>query len=123
MRSVGMDICTGHPQPAPAACPPQRGSQRGLLAPEGVVAELDVRESLGRGGVVVQEERLQQPPMSVSRVCTQCSHGHRVGRVNTPLTAHQRGCRISHWRDCRFADALSPSPLKRLLKVEGVAVE
>ena len=27
---------------------------------------------------------------------------------------------ISHWRDCHFADALSPSLLKHLLKVEGV---
>ena len=26
----------------------------------------------------------------------------------------------SHWRDCHFADALSPSLLKRLPKVEGV---
>ena len=26
----------------------------------------------------------------------------------------------SHWRDCHFADALSPSLLKHLLKVEGV---
>ena len=29
----------------------------------------------------------------------------------------------SHWRDCRFADALSPSLLKHLLKVEGDAAE
>ena len=27
----------------------------------------------------------------------------------------------SHWRDCHFADALSLSPLKHLLKVEGGA--
>ena len=30
---------------------------------------------------------------------------------------------ISHWRDCHFVDALSPSLLKHLLKVEGVAAE
>ena len=29
----------------------------------------------------------------------------------------------SHWRDCHFADALSPSLLKHLLKVEGGAAE
>ena len=28
-----------------------------------------------------------------------------------------------HWRDCHFAGALSPSLLKHLLKVEGVAAE
>ena len=30
---------------------------------------------------------------------------------------------FSHWRDCHFADALSPSLLKPLLKVEGGAAE
>ena len=30
---------------------------------------------------------------------------------------------ISHWRDCHFADALSPSLLIHLLKVEGGAAE
>ena len=29
----------------------------------------------------------------------------------------------SHWRDCHFADALSPSLLKQLLKGEGGAAE
>ena len=29
----------------------------------------------------------------------------------------------SHWRDCHFADALYPSLLKHLLKVEGGAAE
>ena len=29
----------------------------------------------------------------------------------------------SHWRDCHFADALSPSVLKHLLKVEGGAIK
>ena len=29
----------------------------------------------------------------------------------------------SHWRDCHFADVLSPSLLKHLLKVEGGAAE
>ena len=35
-------------------------------------------------------------------------------------TALHRGG-ISRWRDCHFADALSPSLLKHLLKVEGGA--
>ena len=30
---------------------------------------------------------------------------------------------FSHWRDCHFADALSPSLLKHLLKVEGVSAK
>ena len=31
-----------------------------------------------------------------------------------------RPIQCSHWRDCHFADALSPSPLKNLLTGEGV---
>ena len=31
----------------------------------------------------------------------------------------QRTGSASHWKDCHFADALSPSLLKHLLKLEG----
>ena len=30
---------------------------------------------------------------------------------------------LSHWRDCHFADALSPSLLKHLLQVQGDAAD
>ena len=35
----------------------------------------------------------------------------------------ESGVRPSHWRDCHFADTLSPSLLKYLMKVEGGAAE
>ena len=33
------------------------------------------------------------------------------------------GAGPSHWRDCHFADGLSPSLLKHLLQIEGGAAE
>ena len=61
-------------------------------------------------------------------VCAQScmSDEHRGGAhiaIGQPLGCPHSFAQIttsgpSHWRDCHFADALSPSPLKRLLKVE-----
>ena len=49
------------------------------------------------------------------------------GNVTIPVDTHwstAAECGVaSHWRDCHFADALSPSLLNHLLKVEGGAVE
>ena len=46
-----------------------------------------------------------------------CGSGILSNSTNTP------GPMPSHWRDCHFADATSPSLLKHLLKVEGGAAE
>ena len=44
------------------------------------------------------------------------SNGNGIARIR-----FDGGC--SHWRDCHFADALSPSLLKHLQKGEGSAAE
>ena len=60
-------------------------------------------------------------PRPPTLVC--CREGTPVGcqvggRPTKACSAPSTLSCASHWRDCHFADALSPSPLKHLLKVE-----
>ena len=59
-----------------------------------------------------------------SRLCL-CHFALSRTRHTQTQAAHKRQLhgRTNHWRDCHFADALSPSLLKQLLKGEGCAAE
>ena len=67
-------------------------------------------------------KRMNQAPAAAPRAQRSKSHRHVNRGPSADWHDHHDGG-SSHWRDCHFADALSPSLLKHLLKVEGGAAE
>ena len=61
--------------------------------------------------------------MDTVRTLLPISHSRCLPIVPTVPSHVFAALASSHWRDCHFAGALSPSLLKHLLKVEGVAAE
>jgi hypothetical protein len=79
-------------------------------------------------------QRIRFPVDSIRQLLMLCApRAHRIlgsrarGGSRRPKRYQPRGTTYavgpSHWRDCHFADALSPSLLKHLLKVEDGAAE